>query len=312
MPQLAVVSTPNSWPAHWEFPDLELHHHASVASLETDVTVDGILLVDPTADELLSLFRGLDERERRGAVAILVAGRPDAPNMAGLVGHRCDGFLDRAWPSALAGAAIQTALGHVDLGRNMVEIQRVVLAESRQQMTTLYDLANHDGLTNLFNHRYFAAHMERQHERSKTMGESYAMVFIDLDDLKQLNTRYGYAGGSQALNELARIIASSIRSTDVAVRVGGDEFAVFLSNSDQQGGTDFASRLCAKLRSHQFEVDDQQLSITVSCGISSYPEDSSRYADLLKHADKALLHAKALGKNRAVGYAPSLQLPLPC
>ena len=311
MPTLAVVSAPNAWPAHWELPELTLEHHATIEGIDPEDRVDGILLVAPCPKDVAALLRGLEEREHRGAVAMLVAGQADAPNMAALAAYPCDGFLDLAWPDALAGAAIRTALGHVELGRNMVEIQRAVIAESRQQMAALYQLANHDGLTNLFNQRYFAAQMERQHERSKSKGQSYAMVFIDLDDLKQLNTRYGHAGGSKALHELARIIASSIRTTDVAVRVGGDEFAIFLANSDQSGGTEFASRLCAKLRNHHFEFDTQDVSMTISCGIASYPEDSSAYSELLRHADQALLHAKALGKNRAVGYAPS-QLPLAC
>lgn len=267
--------------------------------------VDGVILVDPQPCEVSAVLLGLEERERLGGGATLIAGQASSPGIHALLEqHPFDGFLDLSWPEALAATTIQTALRHVE-ARHVIALQRVVIEQARGLSTSLYELANHDGLTNLFNHRYFAEQMERRHEHSQRAGEAYAMVFVDLDDLRQLNTRYGHAGGSQALHELAGIIASSIRGTDVAVRVGGDEFAIFLPGRDQAAGTAFASRLCARLRGHHFAVDDQDVSITVSCGVSSYPEDSSRYADLLKHADSALFHAKALGKNRAVGFESS-------
>jgi diguanylate cyclase (GGDEF)-like protein len=91
-----------------------------------------------------------------------------------------------------------------------------------------------------------------------------------------------------------------ICASDVAVRMGGDEFAVFLAGCDQQRGTEFAHRLCARLRAHHFELDGERLSITVSCGVAAYPEDGDAYPDLLKLADRALLCAKSQGKDRAV------------
>ncbi len=312
MHEVAVVCAPTEWPAHWRLPDFQLHQHTALEALSADVQFDCILLVEPKSEELGELLQVLKERDRLGAVATLVAGRADSTGMHALLEkYPCDGFLDLAWPEALASAGIRIALGHVELGRNMVEIQRAVIDQARQQMSSLYELANHDGLTNLYNPRYFAELMERQHERSMRRREAYALVFIDLDDLKLLNTRYGHAGGSKALNELACTIVSSIRATDVAVRLGGDEFAVFLADCDQVQGTDFAKRLCAKLRTQRFEVDGEELSITVSCGVSSYPEDGANYSELLKHADAALHQAKTTGKDRAVGYLSASQQALP-
>jgi diguanylate cyclase (GGDEF)-like protein len=311
MHQLAVVSAPSEWPAGWRLRDFQVHHHTALKGLAADLRFDCIVLVEPRPEEVASVLRGLKERDRQGAVALLVAGRATSGQMHLLLDQfPCDGFLDLSWPEPLAAAGLRIALSHVELGRNMVEIQRVVIEQTRQQMTSLYDLANHDGLTNLFNLRYFADLMERQHEQSKREGQAYALVFIDLDDLKRLNTQYGHAGGSLALNELARTIASTIRGSDVAVRLGGDEFAVFLADCDQSQATELAWRLCSRVREHQFEVDGQKISLTISCGVSAYPEDGLFYTDLLKYADAALLHAKASGKNRVVSYARSLQPPL--
>lgn len=311
MHQLAVVSAPNEWPVGWKLRDFQVHHHTALKGLASDLRFDCIVLVEPRPEEVNSVLRGLKERDRHGAVAVLLAARAGAAGVDLLLErYPCDGFLDLSWPEGLAAAGLRIALNHVELGRNLVEIQRVVIEQTRQQMTSLYDLAHHDGLTNLFNLRYFADLMERQHERSKRQGQSYALVFIDLDDLKQLNTRYGHAGGSFALNELARTIASTIRGTDVAVRLGGDEFALFLADSDQSQATELAQRLCARVREHRFEVDRQSVSLTVSCGVSAYPQDGLFYRDLLKHADCALMHAKAAGKDRVVGYVPSLEASL--
>ena len=311
MHQLAVVSAPTAWPAGWKLRDFQVHQHRALKGLAADVRFDCIVLVEPRPEEVNLVLAGLKERDRFGAVAMLVAGRPQSTGMHVLLErYQCDGFLDTSWPEALASAGLHIALRHVELGRNMVEIQRVVIEQTRRQMTELYDQANHDGLTNLFNHRYFAELMERQHERSKRDGEAYALVFIDLDDLKRLNTTYGHAGGSVALNELARTIATTIRAADVAVRMGGDEFAVFLADCDQSQATEFAWRLCKKLREHHFEYEGSAMAITISVGVAAYPADGTLYSDLLRNADSALLHAKATGKDRVVAFTPSLHSPL--
>lgn len=308
MHQLAVIAAPQRWPAHWTLREFTLHHHRALSSLGADARFDGVAIVEPAPGEVDGVLSALEEREQVGAFATLVVGHASDGGVPALLQrHRFDGFIDLTWPEDLAAASIRVALAHVELGRNLVEIQRVVIQQAREQMVSLYEQAIHDGLTNLFNHRYFAEMMERRHERSRRLGETYALVFIDLDNLKDLNTRYGHAGGSQALNELARLIAATIRATDVAVRLGGDEFAVFLSGCDQPQGIEFARRLCSKLHAHRFEVDGQPLSITVSCGVASYPEDGLLHSDLLKHADSALLHAKAQGKDRAVGFVQVLE-----
>ena len=298
MQQLAVVSASNAWPAHWALREFQVHHHTSLDDLDASVRFQCVLLVEPQLEQLDDLLQALKERDRLGAVATLVAGRAESPGVHALLAqYPCDGLLDLAWPETLAAAGLRIALEHVALGRNMVEIQRMVIDQSRQQLSALYQLSTGDGLTADFTQRHFAELMERQHDRSVRRGQSYALVFIDLDDLPQLEAEHGHEGRARAVNELAGAIASSVRTTDVAMRLGGDEFAVFLSDCDQASGIDFANRLCSKVRQH---------AMTVSCGVASYPADGAVYSELLKHADAALAHAKATGKNRAVGFAPSL------
>lgn len=305
MHQLAVIAAPNQWPRHWALPDFVVRHHPSPEALDPEERFDGIALVEPAPREVGAVLEQLKARDPLRGVATLIAGRAAAPaSQALLEHHQFDGFIDLDWPARIAAANLRIALGHVEMGRNLVDIQRVVIQQARQQTTSLYELAHHDGLTNLFNQRYFAELMERQHARSTRLGESYALVFIDLDDLKRLNTRHGHTGGSQALNELARAIGATIRSSDVAVRLGGDEFAIFLAGCDQARGAEFARRLCARVRALRFDVEGQPVSITISCGVAAYPEDGRLYSDLFKRADAALLEAKAQGKDRIVTFSP--------
>lgn len=309
MHQVAVVSRSGGWPEHWKLGELQLHH-LTLEEATSDLRVQCITLVEPEPEELRFVLERLEASDRVGAVATVVAGSASSPRVHALMEQcPCDGFLDLSWPEPLAAAALRIAMGHVELGRNVVEIQRAVIDQARQQMASLYDLANHDGLTNLFNQRYFEELMERQHGRSLRRREPYTLVFIDLDDLKLLNTRYGHDGGSRALHELASTIMVSIRSTDVAVRLGGDEFVVLLQNCEQQAGVDFGNRLCARLRELRFEVVPGQLiSISVSCGVASFPRDGVAWSELLKSADAALHHSKKQGKNRVTAAEPPPEL----
>lgn len=308
MHHVAVVSRPGGWPAHWKLADLQLHHLA-LAEATSDLRVQCIALVEPEPDELRFVLERLEALDRVGAVATVVAGQASSPRVHALVDRGpCDGFLDLRWPEPLAAACLRLAMSQVEEGRNVVQLQRAVIDQARQQMAQLYDLANHDGLTNLFNQRYFAELMERQHHRSLRRREPYTLVFIDLDDLKLLNTRHGHDGGSRALHELASTIMVSIRSTDVAVRLGGDEFVVLLQNCEQQAGVDFGNRLCARLEELRFEVAGKPLSITVSCGVASFPKDGVEWSELLKQADEALHRSKVLGKNRVTAAEPMQKL----
>jgi diguanylate cyclase (GGDEF)-like protein len=226
-----------------------------------------------------------------------------------LMDEEFDGYLDLTWPESLARAAITTALRHVELGRNIVEIQRTILTQSRNETAAWRELAGHDELTHLFNRRHFSEAVAREHDRSRRREHPYALVFIDLDNLKQLNTRWGHAGGSKALRELAGLLMASVRTSDMAARMGGDEFVVFLDDCDANGALEFANRLCQTVREHAFDVDGVAVPISVSAGVAAYPRHGQDYAELLQCADVALYEAKALGKGCAVAFGHAARPP---
>lgn len=306
MYQLAVIAPPGQWPEHWALRDFQLAYVSSMNELPASARPDTVAFVHPGASELPRALEQLDARDGAGTVARLLVERGDVAGVGELLQrHHFDGFIDLAWPAAVVEAGLRTALTHVELGRTIVDIQRVVMAEQRRETESLYELATHDELTHLFNQRYFSQLMQREHHRSQQRFEAYSLVFIDLDDLKRLNTDFGYASGSRALAELAFLIAATTRATDLAVRMGGDEFAVFLPGCEKQQGLEFAERLVSRLRTHRFRHDGRWLRITASCGVASFPEDATAYPELLAHADQALRSAKRAGKNRAApGPAP--------
>src|SRR4051794_25578262 len=124
MNQVAVVSASREWPQAWKLRDFHLHHHAALGSLAADARFQCVLLVEPRPEELDGLLQSLKERDRLGAVATLVAGHAGSPGLHALLErYPCDGFLDLSWPESLAAAALRIALSHVELGRNLVEIQ---------------------------------------------------------------------------------------------------------------------------------------------------------------------------------------------
>lgn len=175
--------------------------------------------------------------------------------------------------------------------------------------TRLYEqtrrMAFTDGLTGLYNVRHFYRLLEQELERSERYRHPLGLIMLDLDDFKQYNDRYGHLAGDELLKELANLIIEVIRTADVAVRYGGEEFAVILPETGSDEALRLAERLRETVEAHEFTVGDTQQrgQITVSAGVAAYPDDSEDVQSLVNAADMALLHAKEAGKNTAVTFS---------
>ncbi len=167
--------------------------------------------------------------------------------------------------------------------------------------------AFHDGLTGLANRVLFQDRVEHAVARSEgRSGARIAVLFIDLDDFKSLNDRYGHARGDEVLMQVGRRLLDCLRPGDTAARLGGDEFAVLLEDvPDEPAATDVAARLLGSL-SEPLDSTETGRGLTASIGIALSGTDDTA-ADLLRNADVAMYAAKAAGRGHAELFRPNLR-----
>ena len=157
-----------------------------------------------------------------------------------------------------------------------------------------------DGLTGLANRRSFDDELALEWRRAERVGDSLALVLVDLDNFKSINDELGHQAGDAVLRRVATILDSSARQVDFAARYGGEEFAVLAPETDLRGATTLAERLCADVAAATIELPDgRELSVTASVGVA-VKGDLDRAEKLVAAADEALYEAKRGGKNRVM------------
>jgi diguanylate cyclase (GGDEF)-like protein len=163
-----------------------------------------------------------------------------------------------------------------------------------------------DDLTSLPNRRRFMSEFRREAQRADRSGTALSVIVLDIDDFKKVNDTWGHETGDVVLRGLAEALAAATRSVDLAARLGGEEFAVLLPNTDAEGAEGVAERIQRDLAEMSIPVRDGTLHVTASFGISSFP-DVAPLGELLNDADRCLYEAKRAGKNRIVVSAPAQQ-----
>lgn len=161
-------------------------------------------------------------------------------------------------------------------------------------------LSETDGLTGLYNARFFYDRVETEITRSRRYGHALSLLMLDIDHFKKFNDTYGHLGGDEALKHLARILREESRATDIVARYGGEEFGVVLPETDGENAQKLAERIRHAVESQPFDLDllKREASLTISIGVATMPEDLARAEDLVRLADKALYRAKQGGRNR--------------
>lgn len=173
-------------------------------------------------------------------------------------------------------------------------------SELRTANGKLRELANRDGLTGLFNHRYFQDELDRELQRSHRHQRSLSLLMCDIDHFKKVNDIYGHPGGDIVLRSIAELFTEAIRMTDLVARYGGEEFAVILPETPTKGGAVFAERLRRAVEQMKCDVDGQEVKVTVSIGLATCEEWMAQItkSSLIDSADKALYESKKNGRNR--------------
>ena len=161
------------------------------------------------------------------------------------------------------------------------------ITERKKNEEKVHYQATHDALTGLANYREFLDSLEREIRRGERSNRSFAVLLLDLDELKLINDRFGHLAGNRALKRLSEVMKEQCRSTDLAARYGGDEFAVLLVDGDPGMARQIAGRI-----EHALGARREEPRLSVSIGISIFPDDGRSVQDLLEAADRELYQRK--------------------
>jgi diguanylate cyclase (GGDEF)-like protein len=185
------------------------------------------------------------------------------------------------------------------------------LVRLKRQVDLARELSVRDELTGLYNRRFFFERLDQEVARARRSNQGVALLLLDVDEFKRVNDTWGHPVGDEVLRAIAQVTLRHTRRSDLAARVGGDEFAILLSANTLAGAKACARGLQRRLREARLgPPGDRQP--TVSVGIAAWPDPlvQNPLVDLLRVADQALLRAKAAGKNRieAAGEGPVARL----
>lgn len=175
---------------------------------------------------------------------------------------------------------------------SLLDISDLKVAQSKLEHMALYD-----PLTNIPNRLHFNNCLNIGVEKALQKNENIAVLFIDIDEFKRINDSLGHDVGDELLKTVAKRIQSSIRPTDIVARLGGDEFIVFISDLDNQDITDRIAHQLLKALRKPIKINQYDVHISVSIGISIGPNDGCDSKVLMKNADLAMFQAKSLGKD---------------
>ena len=185
-----------------------------------------------------------------------------------------------------------TGVGDVERLISEIDTLRGKIAQLQQRVEQLDMLAHEDSLVNLPNRRGFMRALERLIDRVSRYEEKASLLFVDLDGLKFINDSFGHQAGDQALVQVARLLVGGVRKSDVVARIGGDEFAILLSHSDEESARETANRLVDLIADSRFSHGQDSLPLSVAIGAAGIlAEDSPETA--MARADEEMYRRKA-------------------
>ncbi len=294
---------------------------------------DGERLAVIIADQIMPGMKGVDlleaVHERSPDTAkILLTGQAGLDAVVSAINRaELDFYASKPWDEANLRLAVEGLLRNFRLsqenkrlvadlyGKNQALLEmnlelEALISERTQELaeanTRLAQLAVTDGLTGLFNHRHLHERLTLEIERSARNGLPLSLLMIDVDHFKNYNDRNGHPTGDELLRQLARIMGDGRRANDFVARYGGEEFAIVLVDTPKFTAAQVAERLRAQVAEYRFEHRDEQPGglVSISIGVSSFPDDAVEGDGLVRMADEALYRAKREGRNRVVLASP--------
>ncbi|RJP77015.1 MAG: GGDEF domain-containing protein [Candidatus Zixiibacteriota bacterium] len=214
--------------------------------------------------------------------------------------------------------AANIALGKINLTYEQMNRELIAAKKRAEELSEqlaeanrkLQEMANVDGLTQIFNRRVFQNLITREFYRSHRYGHPLSCIMIDLDHFKHVNDSEGHLVGDQVLREVAALLHGSLRKTDFLARYGGEEFVVILPEAENKAAATLAEKLRRAVEAHPFDIEGRTIHVTISLGVATYSREMpvTSEEELVQRADANLYLAKRYGRNRTWTEDDSQQL----
>jgi diguanylate cyclase (GGDEF)-like protein len=176
--------------------------------------------------------------------------------------------------------------------------QYILLLKEKKSRKELKLLAMTDSLTGVHNRRHFMSKASEELERTKRYGYPLSIMIFDLDNLKDVNDKYGHDAGDEVIRFFAKYCSSQLRSIDQLARFGGDEFVALLAQAGQDDAKEVAERIRTSIEDLEIQIDQEIITTTVSVGLTTTTDGDISVEELIKRADQALYDAKNNGRNQ--------------
>ena len=161
----------------------------------------------------------------------------------------------------------------------------------------IYRMTIIDGLTGIFNKRYFLEALEREMSRAQRYARPLSILIFDIDHFKRVNDTYGHLAGDYVLQALARLISTRARREEIFARYGGEEFVVLLPETQSSGALELSEQLRKRVSSYTFVFEGEEIPITISIGVATIEGESVSGDEFIQRADEKLYEAKSAGRN---------------
>jgi diguanylate cyclase (GGDEF)-like protein len=305
----------------WKFPALITepllnHHHPEKSSSELSQATS----ILHCADQLASLYTGPEKAAKAREV------QKKLGEYFALTEKQAATILDQAATASCEIIALfeldpgdirpysqllqeaNTELARLHLGSEQLALEMKEAKEKAERLscelqdanTRLKELVYRDGLTGLYNHRYFQESLAQELARAKRYNSSVSLIIFDIDHFKQVNDTHGHPAGDLVLTNIARAISTAVRPSDIVARYGGEEFAVILPETSAAGVKVFAARLRRCIEGIATLVDGQLIYVTISAGASTFSRENQQLSkgQLIDSADRGLYQSKQNGRNQ--------------
>jgi diguanylate cyclase (GGDEF)-like protein len=181
-----------------------------------------------------------------------------------------------------------------------------IALHNNKMFSQMREMANSDGLTRLYNKRFFMNHLSEEILKAEKGHHEVSLFMFDLDNFKNYNDQNGHQAGDEVLRITGQILRDTVRPDDIPARYGGEEFVVVLSHTDKEGAVKAAERIRHEVASHPYPHREKQplKVVSLSGGVATFPKDGLSGADLIAAADAALYRAKEDGRNKVYRAKP--------